>query len=225
MPVPVPVERLAKKLDQSRRHPAKLPVGGAFLLLELAQDGAVDERLTRVDTHAPQTRAERVGDAERSVHDVVVEVDEARHVDVAFRRALRRQVPNRVRRAVDVLVELESRHSGVAAVDRDERVGHGSQSGRAPPFTLLVGGDSRRAPNVCRISRSGLRFVDLVARAEHDHGLSVRSRHDLASIRRHAGPISERAKVESLEMRELRVLALDVHDRLVRLCGLTVVER
>ena len=63
----------------------------------------------------------------------------------------------------------------------------------------------------------------LVARAEHDHRLAIGGGYDLAGVRRDAGALGQRAEVERLEVRERRVLALDVHDRLAGLRDLTVV--
>src|SRR6266480_915920 len=85
-------ERRAKELDETRRDPAKVAVRDAVLLLELAQDRPIDERLTRVDANAPEASAERVRDTERRVHDVVVEVDQARDVHVSFRCSFRGEV-------------------------------------------------------------------------------------------------------------------------------------
>src|SRR5687768_12356742 len=67
--------------------------------------------------------------------------------------------------------------------------------------------------------------MTLVTRAEHDHWLAVRGGNDLARIRRHARALGQRAEIERLEMRERRVLALDVHHRLARLRDLAVVQR
>src|SRR5712691_13279147 len=96
MAVPIPVEGFTQQFDKTRRDSAELAEGDAFLLLELAEDRAVDERLARVDAHAPKARAQGVRNAQRGVHDVVLKVDEARDVHVSFRRALRGEVSDRV---------------------------------------------------------------------------------------------------------------------------------
>ena len=64
-----------------------------------------------------------------------------------------------------------------------------------------------------------------MARTEHDHRLAVGRLHDVTGIRRDARPLGKRAEVERLEVRECRVLALDVHDRLERRRALAVVQR
>ena len=163
--------------------------------------------------------------AKRRVDHVVVEVDEARDVHVPLGRALRSEVADGIGRAVDVLIELERRDGGVSAVDRDQRVRHGAETGRAPPLALLVGGYGDCAADVGRVARSGLGFVGLVTGAEHDHGLSVRGCDDVAGVRSDARAFGERTEVERLEMSERRVLAFDMHHRLVRTRDLTVIER
>ena len=90
---------------------------------------------------------------------------------------------------------------------------------------MLVGGNADRATDVRRVARSGLRFVSLVARSEHDHRLAVRGRDDVAGVRGDARSLRERPEIEGFEVRELGVLALDVHDRLASLRDLAVVER
>jgi hypothetical protein len=134
-------------------------------------------------------------------------------------------VTDRLGRAVDVLVELERRQGRVAAVDGDERVRHRAESLRAPPLALLVGRDRGRASHEGRVPGAGLRLVRLVACAEHDHGLPPRGPHDLARVRRDPRAFGERPEVERLEMGERPVLALDVHDGLVRLRDLAVAQR
>src|SRR5438309_5778743 len=129
-----------------------------------------------------------------------------------------------IRRAVDVLVELECRDCRVAAVHRDERVRNRPQPPRAPPLTLLVGGHRDRTADVGSVARAGLRLVTLVARAEHDDRLAVGGGDDLAGVRRDARALGQRSEVERLEVRERRVLALDAHDRLARLRDPTVAE-
>src|SRR2546428_144607 len=76
--VSVPVERFAQQLHQARRNAAQLADRDAFFLLELAKDRAVDERLARVDAHAPQARAQGVRDTQGCIYDAVLQVAEAR---------------------------------------------------------------------------------------------------------------------------------------------------
>src|SRR5438552_3861552 len=177
--VSVAVQRLAQQLHEPRGDAAQLPLRLAAALLELAEDRAVDEGLAGVDPDAPETRAQRVRDAERGVHHVVLEVDEAREVHVALGRALRREVADGVARAIDEFVELERRHRGIADVDRYDRVRHWPEPRRAPPLALLVGRDADRAADVRRVARARLRFVRLMARTEHDHRLAVGRLHDV----------------------------------------------
>ena len=126
---------------------------------------------------------------------------------------------------VDVLVELEGRDGGVPAVDRDERVGDRAQALGAPPLTLLVGRDADRAADVRGVAGTGLRLVSLVPRAEHDHRLAVGRGDDVARVRRDPRAFRERPEVQRLEVRERRVLALDVHHGLVRRRDLPVEQR
>ena len=164
-------------------------------------------------------------DAERGVHDVVLEVDEARDVDVALGRAGSGEMADRLGRAVDVLVELQRRDGGVAAIHGDERVRHGAEPGGAPPFALLVRRDADRAAHERRVARAGLRLVRLMARAEHDDRLAFRRRDDLARVRRDTRSFGEGAEVQRLEVRERGVLPVDVHDRFATLGDVAVEQR
>src|SRR5437762_1241654 len=220
------VERGAQQLDQARRDAADVAATGeTLLLLQLANDRQVHQRFAGVDADAPEALSERVRDPQRGVHDVVAEIHEGRDVHVTFRRSLRGEVADAIRGAVDVLVELQGRDRRVAAVDRDERVRHRAQAPRAPPLALLVGGHRDRAADVRGVAGTGLRLVTLVARAEHDHRLPVGGGDDLAGVRRDARALGQGSQVERLEVRERRVLALDVHHRLAGLRDLPVVER
>src|SRR6185369_3899047 len=60
---------------------------------------------------------------------------------------------------------------------------------------------------------------------EHDHRLAVRRADDLARVRRNARALGQRAEIQRLEVRERRVVALDVHHRLGRLRDLAVEQR
>ena len=100
------------------------PVGRE--VAQLLPERAVDERLRRVEPHAPEPRPERVRDLERRAHRVVLEVDEHRHVHVGGRP----------------VGEVLRRRDGVAAVRRDQRVRDRAEPAAAPPRRLLVGGDA-----------------------------------------------------------------------------------
>ena len=110
------VERVAHLPDEPLVHAGRLEVA------HLVEERAVDERLRRVEPHAPEPVAERVRDLERRAHRVVLEVDEHRDVHVGRRP----------------LGELLRREHGVAAVRRDQRVRHRADAAAAPPRRLLV---------------------------------------------------------------------------------------
>src|SRR5256885_9843251 len=92
-------------------------------------------------------------------------------------------------------------------------------------MALLVGRPADGAADIAGVSGTRLRLMPLMARDEHDDRLPVRGRDDVARVRRDAGPLGQRAEVKRLEMRERRVLTLDVHEWRSRGHGLTIEDR
>src|SRR5580765_5823030 len=89
----------------------------------------------------------------------------------------------------------------------------------APPGRLLVRGHTdRRADDLTRhigrVAVSGLDAMMIVARGHEDDLLAPRRLEHTDDVRRDQRPAREHSEVRGLEMREERVVALDVHHRL-----------
>src|SRR5437764_8164407 len=148
---PVVVERVADLAHQALVDAGRLEVA------ELVPERAVDERLRRVEPHAPEPWPESAGDLECSLHGVVLEVDEYGHVEILGRP----------------LGELRGREHGVAAVGRDQRMGDRADAFAAPPRGLRIRGDPdwdayHLAGDVGRIAVAGLDKVMVVAGRHED---------------------------------------------------------
>ena len=95
------------------------------------------------------------------------------------------------------LDEAPRRQHGVAAVGRDQAVGHGAHAAAAPPRGLRVGRDADRAGDVGGVAVAGLHAVVVVAGREVEDRLAARRAHDLAHVARDQRAARERAQVDA----------------------------
>src|SRR3954451_3766288 len=188
----VAVELLADEVDELGVH----PVRGARAVPALERE--VGEPVRGVQPHAPQARAERLGDLERGAHGVVLEVDEHRDVHLVAEGA----------------AERAGGRDGVATVGGDQRVRHRADSAPTPPRRLRVRRDADRAGDVRRPAVAGLDEPVVVASGEVDDRLAAGGVDDLAHVAHAQRAASQAAEIDRLEVGEQRVVALDRHHRL-----------
>src|SRR6266480_2453820 len=200
---PLPIERLAHVPDEPRVDPRRLE--GAHL----RNHRLVHQGLRRVDPYAIEPLAQRARHLERRPDAVVLEVDEG----------------DETHAAVHELGELFRGEHGVAAVGGDERVRHRADAFGAPPRSLRVGRHADRAGDVRRVPVPGLYQPVVVPGWEKHHLLGLGRFHHTAGVGPDLGAAGEDTQVQSLEVGESVVRALDEQHRLPRRDLVAVVQR
>ena len=121
----------------------------------------------RVEPHAPEPRAERSRDRQRPC--ATQSLSKSTSTTTSISRA-------------DVSTKRRAAAHRVAAVGRDQAVGHGAEPAAAPPRGLRVGRDADGAGDVGGVAVAGLHAVVVVAGREVEDRLAARRAHDLADV-------------------------------------------
>ena len=197
------VEAVADLIHQPRVHP------GRPELAHLVDERTVDEVFGGVEPDAPEIVAERVRDLDRGADRVVLEVHEHRDVH------LFRELPCKGLCGGD----------GAARVRRDQPVRHCPDASPTPPRRLGVGGHADGARDVRGPAVTGLDEPVIVPGGEEEDLLVAGGLLHLGHVAHHERAARQTAEVGGLEVREQRVVALDLQHGLPRRDLVALVER